>query len=38
VAVVEMVADGKLPQNGFIKQEEIVFEKFLETETGKFFL
>lgn len=38
VAVVEMVADGKLPQNGFIKQEDIVFEKFLETETGKFFL
>jgi saccharopine dehydrogenase-like NADP-dependent oxidoreductase len=38
VAVVEMVADGTLPQNGFIKQEDIVFEKFLETETGKFFL
>jgi saccharopine dehydrogenase-like NADP-dependent oxidoreductase len=37
VAVVEMVADGKLPQTGFIKQEEIDFEKFLETETGKFF-
>ena len=38
VAVVEMVADGKLPQSGFIKQEEIDFEKFLKTETGKFFL
>ncbi|MFC0181337.1 Saccharopine dehydrogenase, NADP-dependent [Pseudarcicella hirudinis] len=38
VAVVELVADGKLPNSGFIKQEEIPFDKLLTTETGKFFL
>lgn len=36
-AVIEMVADGKLPQKGFIKQEEINFEDFLNTENGKFY-
>jgi saccharopine dehydrogenase-like NADP-dependent oxidoreductase len=36
-AVVEMVADGKLPQKGFIKQEEIPLEAFLETSNGRFF-
>lgn len=36
-AVIEMVADGKLPQKGFIKQEEINFEDFLSTENGKFY-
>lgn len=36
-AVIEMVADGKLPQKGFIKQEEINFEDFLATENGKFY-
>ncbi|MCY1311561.1 hypothetical protein D9M70_618750 [compost metagenome] len=36
-AVVEMVADGTLPQQGFIKQEEINFEDFLNTENGKFY-
>ncbi len=36
-AVVEMVADKKLPQKGFIKQEEINFEDFLNTENGKFY-
>lgn len=36
-AVVEMVADGKLPQKGFIKQEEIPFEVFLETSNGAYF-
>ena len=36
-AVVEMVARGKLPQKGFIKQEEINFEDFLSTENGKFY-
>lgn len=38
VAVVEMVADGKLPQAGFIKQEDIDFEAFLATQTGQFFV
>ncbi|WP_044171803.1 saccharopine dehydrogenase family protein [Flectobacillus major] len=37
VAVVELVADGKLPQNGFIKQEEISLESLLNTTTGQFF-
>lgn len=36
-SVIEMVADGKLPQKGFIKQEEINFEDFLNTENGKFY-
>lgn len=36
-AVVEMVAAGTLPQQGFIKQEEITFEAFLRTKNGAFF-
>ena len=36
-AVVEMVADGSLPQKGFIKQEDIEFDKFLMTSNGSFF-
>lgn len=36
-AVVEMVAKGTLTQKGFIKQEEIPFHLFLETENGKYF-
>ena len=36
-AVVEMVAAGTLPQKGFIKQEEIPFEAFLNTHNGAFF-
>jgi len=36
-AVVEMVADGKLPQQGFIKQEEINFNAFLQTHNGQLF-
>ncbi len=36
-AVIEMVANGKLPQQGFIKQEEIPFEQFLETRNGEYF-
>ncbi len=36
-AVVEMVANGTLPDKGFIKQEEIPFDKFLETNNGSFF-
>ncbi|MEG9884826.1 MAG: saccharopine dehydrogenase C-terminal domain-containing protein [Hyphomicrobiales bacterium] len=36
-AVIEMVRDGKLPAKGFLKQETIVLEDFLETRTGKYF-
>jgi saccharopine dehydrogenase-like NADP-dependent oxidoreductase len=36
-AVVEMVADGKLQQQGFIKQEEINFNAFLQTQNGQLF-
>ncbi|MCY7352741.1 MAG: saccharopine dehydrogenase NADP-binding domain-containing protein [Cytophagaceae bacterium] len=38
VAVVEMVADGLLPQSGFIKQEEIPLQAFLGTKTGRYFV
>ncbi len=37
VAVIEMVAKGTLPKKGFIKQEEIPFDKFLKTKHGSFF-
>ena len=37
-AVVEMVKNGDLPQKGFIKQEEIPFDKYLQTRTGRMFL
>ena len=37
-AVVELVADGKLPQKGFIKQEDIPFEDLVQTENGKYFV
>jgi hypothetical protein len=33
-----MVAAGTLPQKGFLKQEQIPFEKFLQTPTGALFL
>ena len=33
-AVVEMVAAGSLPNRGFIKQEEIPFDRFLATQNG----
>ena len=36
-AVVEMVAVGTLPDCGFIKQEEIPFDTFLETKNGQLF-
>lgn len=36
-AVVEMVADEKLPQQGFIKQEDINFNDFLETSNGSYY-
>jgi saccharopine dehydrogenase-like NADP-dependent oxidoreductase len=34
-AVVEMVADGTLPRQGFVKQESIPLERFYKTENGK---
>lgn len=34
VAVIEMVRDGLLPQQGFLKQEDIPLEAFLRTRTG----
>jgi saccharopine dehydrogenase-like NADP-dependent oxidoreductase len=33
-AVVELVADGRLPQRGFVKQEEISFDELLSTTNG----
>ncbi|MCP9768246.1 L-lysine dehydrogenase [Lacihabitans sp. LS3-19] len=36
-ATVEMVADGKLSNIGFIKQEEINFEDFLNTSNGSYY-
>lgn len=36
-AVVEMVARGTLPQQGFIKQEEIPLEAFLQTGNGSLY-
>ncbi|MBL0125135.1 MAG: saccharopine dehydrogenase NADP-binding domain-containing protein [Betaproteobacteria bacterium] len=36
-AVVEMVAAGSLPEHGFIKQEEIPFDKFLATQNGSLY-
>ncbi|TDB61199.1 saccharopine dehydrogenase family protein [Arundinibacter roseus] len=36
-AVVEMVADGTLPQKGFVRQEDIALDAFLNTTNGAFF-
>jgi saccharopine dehydrogenase-like NADP-dependent oxidoreductase len=36
-AVVELVADGTLPQQGFLKQEMIPLAAFLETQNGRAF-
>jgi saccharopine dehydrogenase-like NADP-dependent oxidoreductase len=36
-AVVEMVANGTLPQQGFIKQEEISYEAFSKTKNGSLY-
>ena len=38
LAVIELVAAKELPQKGFLKQEEIPFDKFLKTPTGSLFL
>jgi len=37
-AVVEMVRDGLLPQQGFLKQEEIPLDAFLATKNGSLYL
>lgn len=37
-AVVEMVRDGKLPQKGFLKQEEIPLDAFFKTKNGAYYL
>ncbi|MGR3810969.1 saccharopine dehydrogenase family protein [Jiulongibacter sp. NS-SX5] len=36
-AVVEMVNAGSLPSSGFIKQEEIPLEAFMQTDSGRIF-
>jgi saccharopine dehydrogenase-like NADP-dependent oxidoreductase len=36
-AVVEMVADGALQQQGFVRQEDILLDDFLKTSNGSFF-
>jgi saccharopine dehydrogenase-like NADP-dependent oxidoreductase len=36
-SVVEMVADGVLPGKGFIKQEDIILNDFLQTQNGRYF-
>ena len=36
-AVIEMVDEGALPAQGFIKQEEISFPEFLKTQNGSYF-
>lgn len=37
-AVVELAALGKLPKKGFLKQESIELQSFLETKSGKLFV
>lgn len=37
VSVIELVADKKLPQKGFIKQEDIKFDDLLATSNGRLF-
>ncbi|MDI3336796.1 saccharopine dehydrogenase C-terminal domain-containing protein [Defluviimonas aestuarii] len=37
VAVIEMVREGKLPQKGFLKQEEIPLTPYLQTRTGNYY-
>lgn len=37
VAVIDLVAAGKLPQSGFLKQEDVPFGEFLKTRTGSWF-
>lgn len=37
VAIIEMVRDGKLPNSGFLKQEDISLDNFLAMPTGSFY-
>lgn len=37
VAIIEMVRDGKLPNSGFLKQENIPLAAFLQTPTGSLY-
>jgi len=37
VSVIQMVRDQQLPQQGFLKQEEIPLDTFLATSTGRLF-
>jgi saccharopine dehydrogenase-like NADP-dependent oxidoreductase len=37
VAVVELVSKQKLPQKGFVKQEDIPLDLFLKTSTGRLY-
>ena len=37
VAIIEMVRDGALPANGYLKQEDVPFDAFLKTRTGQFY-
>jgi saccharopine dehydrogenase (NAD+, L-lysine-forming) len=37
-SVVELVIDKKLPQQGFLKQEDIPLQDFLRTQSGKFYI
>ena len=37
VAVVELVAEGKLPQEGFVRQEDIALEDLHATHAGRRF-
>jgi len=37
VAVIQLVAEQRLPQRGFLKQEQITLDDFLATRTGRLF-
>jgi saccharopine dehydrogenase-like NADP-dependent oxidoreductase len=37
-AVIELVRDGTLPQQGFLKQESIPLDAFLKTKNGAYYL
>lgn len=37
VAIIEMVRDGKLPNSGFLKQEDVKLDDFLATKTGSLY-
>lgn len=37
VATIELVRDGKLPQQGFLKQEDISLTEFFQTRTGRLY-